>query len=797
MRISRLVRLPDFPAKLLLLAALTLAGLSGVQGQNGCSCTNCPQFLYDNFQGNFYIQVQNAGNPTLGQNGQGVCGVVLHFNHEYLGDLSVQLTSPAGQTVTLIQPVGMFGETDGASWNITFVPCSVPADPDPGFAEVWTNDQPWGILGNYTGSYYPNAGCLEDFNQGPVNGQWTLSVTDGLNEDVGNFFNYSILFCDPSGVECTTCEANAGNLLQSDISACVGDSTLRLNLPPTYAPPQSPPPPAVYDYSYVVASGGIIIKYDTVPDLTGLPSGKYSVCGLSYLAADSTEIPPPDGMFTVTQLAAQLNSATPPFCGNITPNCVAVAILPPAPAVYDTATICAPACYDFYGKKYCATGQYAIQVHQNGCSFQAYLNLNVLPLASDTLEEIVCAGQCSGTPGFDTICTPGLHSRALPGVNGCDSLVVLHLTVLAPDAAIESPGILTCDTPQQTLSSAHPASGQNFSWTAFNGGNLAGPVDLPQATADKPGDYRLVLCAVENGASCCDTAHVTLSAQQDLPAQPPAIYGLAEICPNSLGNWRIDTVPGASGYVWTFPAGVNVLSGFNTDSIQLRWGAGNAGALCVRAENACGLGPAACLDIGLKPAAGAPDSLSAPAVICAGDTTLLVAWHATAAQSFIWQFPPNAQAIGAVASDSVWLVWTPGDPGLVCVRAAGDCDTSAALCKELWVGELPGTPVLAGPDSVCGGSISVYSALPATGAEKYVWEITGGQIVGNADSSAITVYWPAQGGMGQVCLSAQNACGIGPAECRAVAIRAVEPAFAGADTVVCGNAVVLQAIASP
>jgi Regulatory P domain of the subtilisin-like proprotein convertases and other proteases len=177
----------------LLIAAFVSAFPALLSGQ-GCGCTNCPQFMPDNFVGSFTINVTGADNPTLGQNGQGVCGVNIHFDHEYLGDLRITLTSPSGQTVTLIGPIGFFGPTDGSSWNISFVPCNGNPDPDPGFSAQWNNNQNWGLNGTFTGSYFPQQGCLENFNSGPVDGTWTLTVTDGQANDVGNFYDYEIIF---------------------------------------------------------------------------------------------------------------------------------------------------------------------------------------------------------------------------------------------------------------------------------------------------------------------------------------------------------------------------------------------------------------------------------------------------------------------------------------------------------------------------------------------------------------------------------------------------------------------------
>lgn len=133
------------------------------------------------------------------------------------------------------------------------MPCGDPANPDPGFSPTWNDDQPWGLFGNYSGPVIrlPVPG---KFYSGSVNGQWTLTVIDGQAIDVGNFFNYEIIFCDPSGINCFSCAANAGNLLQPDVVACEGAASLDLNLPPTYAPPNSPPPSSDYGYTYVVSS---------------------------------------------------------------------------------------------------------------------------------------------------------------------------------------------------------------------------------------------------------------------------------------------------------------------------------------------------------------------------------------------------------------------------------------------------------------------------------------------------------------------------------------------------------------
>jgi PKD repeat protein len=170
-----------------------------------CGCNNCPSTIDDFFTGDFTFSVVSAANNDLSTTSQGVCGVRVEFEHQYLGDLSMELISPAGQKVQLIGPNGFFGSTAETKWNIGFTPCLYPSSPDPGFSPVWNSNQLWGQSGTYSGIYYPAIGCLENFNQGTVTGDWTLRVFDNQSNDGGEVLGFEVMFCDTEGVDCFLC----------------------------------------------------------------------------------------------------------------------------------------------------------------------------------------------------------------------------------------------------------------------------------------------------------------------------------------------------------------------------------------------------------------------------------------------------------------------------------------------------------------------------------------------------------------------------------------------------------------
>jgi len=163
-------------------------------------CPNCPLFLPDGASAEFPIGVadngDNDGDSTDDCASMVLESIAISFDHEYLGDLSLIVTSPCGNTITLLGPVGFFGPTDGTTWDITFVD-GTPT-PDPGFSAVFNNSDPWGLGGMYTGSYNPNVGNIADLNCPDNCGTWTFFVSDDQGIDVGNFLDFNLNFGQPT-----------------------------------------------------------------------------------------------------------------------------------------------------------------------------------------------------------------------------------------------------------------------------------------------------------------------------------------------------------------------------------------------------------------------------------------------------------------------------------------------------------------------------------------------------------------------------------------------------------------------
>lgn len=504
-----------------------------------CECLNCPQPLppagLDTcYYREFVLNIKGAANDDLSDPFQGICALKVHFRHNYVWSQQMWLITPGGDTLALTGPALTSGYASSAlsSWDITFLPSIYPANPDPGFNDTWSNDQLWEVFRKYTGQYYPAGGPLQSLNKGPVNGQWRILLKNCTEIESGQFLNFSIVFCDETGIDCS-CQAYAGTLIEeSPWHRCIGDPSLDLDLPPFYL--ATPPDSTLYDYTYVLAENGIMTGYFDKIDLRAAPAGTYEVCGISYAREDQDSLLMPDGILTIPLLRDTLFSREPPFCGDISGNCLRIFIGEPLPVLVIDTVLCAGKCITLGDSTYCASVLTRDTFPAfNGCDSIVELRLTVSPPTHTLLRDTICGGEFFNV-GTNFYNQTGVYTNLLVNpLTGCDSLVILDLVVLNIDAQAVAPGILGCQSP--TISLNGLASGFNFPdpdirWEAGPGGNILSGANSLLAFADQPGTYNLILSrSLTNGKVCADTAVVQVMEDPARPdLQGPSIFSVCQ-----------------------------------------------------------------------------------------------------------------------------------------------------------------------------------------------------------------------------------------------------------------------------
>ncbi len=136
----------------------------------------------------------------------------------------------------------------------------------------------------------------------------------------------------------------------------------------------------------------------------------------------------------------------------------------PVPNTVLTESICQGSTFSFNGQNIGNAGQYTqVLQTQSGCDSTVILNLTVNPVLSATLNEIICAGE-SFTFFGQNLTTSGNYSETLQTVSGCDSVVnlVLNVTPLPAAPTIDSNSPVLCPGDIAILGANSVANAQYF-----------------------------------------------------------------------------------------------------------------------------------------------------------------------------------------------------------------------------------------------------------------------------------------------------------------------------------------------
>jgi hypothetical protein len=207
-------------------------------------------------------------------------------------------------------------------------------------------------------------------------------------------------------------------------------------------------------------------------------------------------------------------------------------VLPEVPVTIINATICHGKTYTENGFNASTTGVHTLPLKDvNGCDSIVTLNLTVLPEVPTTIiNATICHGATYTENGFNASIT-GVHTQDLQAVNGCDSIVTLHLTVLP-----EVP---------PTIINATICHGETYS---ANGFNEKDSTDVYTRTFENV-----------NGCDSIVTLHLTVNPLPEVPVYEDIVHG---------GDYDLPVVENG---VWTNEAGevVTVASASGTYTLTI------------------------------------------------------------------------------------------------------------------------------------------------------------------------------------------------------------------------------------
>lgn len=164
----------------------------------------------------------------------------------------------------------------------------------------------------------------------------------------------------------------------------------------------------------------------------------------------------------------------------------------------------------------------------------------------------------------------------------------------------------------------------------------------------------------------------------------------------------------------------------------------------------------------------AAGAISGPAVVCAGDDSVVYSVAAVANTAwYIWSLPIGAVILSGDSTRTILVSFNTGaQSGNVTVfgkNPGGSGAVSPPLAVT--VKTVPGAPgTISGPVQVQQGQTGVnYSVTPVSGATGYLWTLPPGtSITAGQNTAAITVAFSASSVTGEITVKGTNDCGNGP-----------------------------------
>lgn len=305
---------------------------------------------------------------------------------------------------------------------------------------------------------------------------------------------------------------------------------------------------------------------------------------------------------------------------------------------------------------------------------------------------------------------------------------------------------------------------------------------------DAPGVYNIRLIASNSLGS--DTAYYDITVLDSAGVFGP-ISGTTRICsPAGIYTYSVPLVTGAQ-YDWVVPAGVVIVDGQGTNSLDVKIPFANAhagieGQICVYIVTAND-NIQVCEDYEVHVAAPVrPGTITGTVKICPGDVVNYSINPVNRATSYAWTVPVGID-ITAGGDEQITAEINASMPSTtnVKVRAQNVCGVSADRSITVKRNNPVGIAITGPINNLCDVQ-ATYTASFAGVNTGYHWEITGGAVINGADDQqTVTIDFPAGFLSGTLMLNAVNGCGSGPVRNHFVKGTPLPPAPISGPSAVC------------
>jgi len=347
--------------------------------------------------------------------------------------------------------------------------------------------------------------------------------------------------------------------------------------------------------------------------------------------------------------------------------------------------------------------------------------------------------------------------------------VVILRSVLGQPGLISGTAVGLCQDGISTVTYSVPAQAVaiSYTWTAPFGTSIQSGQGTNTIELSVQEGFTFGNLSVVANTLCGSSIARTLTIRSTL-IQPVQITGpTVGLCSQgiSLATYSIPNQVGATGYIWTAPAGTSIVSGQGSNSIELSILEGfSIGNLSVVATNSCGSSSPSTLSIRSTLTQLGAISGTTFGVCSQGTPSLTYSVPIQAgAIDYTWSIPTGTTIESGQGTNSIVLnIQNNFSFGNISVVSNNQCGSSLTRVSSIF--STPSTPgtITGTTNSLCPSGVNnpTYTIAAVVGASSYTWTApTGTSIVSGQGTNSITLSVSNNFVSGNLNVVANNSCG--------------------------------------
>ncbi|MBI1223592.1 MAG: hypothetical protein GC180_13400, partial [Bacteroidetes bacterium] len=337
-----------------------------------------------------------------------------------------------------------------------------------------------------------------------------------------------------------------------------------------------------------------------------------------------------------------------------------------------------------------------------------------------------------GSPGTGTVTITQTSSA------GCDSTVSADITIVyTPSPDLTPPADTACENKIYTYSLTPSAGGESYSWSVDNGTIIGSTTDtFVTVLWDTTGTG--VIHVTETSAFGCDSTISDTVILVHTP-KPTIVLPNDSTCQNKIATYSVTAVAGET-YAWTVSGG-QIIGDTSGNSINVLWGAPGTGTINVTQTSSFGCDSTVSANVTIvytpMPVISLPNDTACENKIYNYSIT------PAAGETYAWTVS-GGSIIGSTTGDNINVLWAGPGTGTVTVTQTSAFGCDSTVTDSVTIVQTPKPVIVLPNDSTCQNKIANYSVTAVAG-ETYVWNVSGGQFVGDSTSNSVNVLWGAPG----------------------------------------------------